>query len=159
MNDLRASALGSTTEVDDIHMGYMGRDEIVDSLNELIEAERAGTRTALALHEVEADSDIRAFVRAFHAEEAHWCGQLIEAVRRLSGRPSERCGDAYEQTMAISDPVDRLAFTARGQRRLERKLDCLLPVIRDGGLQTMLRTIRDGHRHNLGRIRRLVTPR
>lgn len=159
MDDLSASPIGSTAEADDIHMGYMGRGEIIDSLNELIEAERAGTRTALALRGVEIRQDIRDFVRGFHAEETHWCTQLIEAVRRLGGAPSERCGDTYEKTMAISDPVDRLAFTVRGQRWLERKLDCLLPVIRDETLHAMLRTMRDGHRHNLGRIRQLVTPR
>lgn len=159
MNASIASPNRQANEADDIHMGYMGRCEIIDSLNELIEAERAGTRTALALRGVETRQDIRDFVRSFHAEETHWCSQLIEAVRRLGGAPSERCGDAYEKTMAIGDPVDRLAFTVRGQRRLERKLDCLLPVIRDETLHAMLRTIRDGHRHNLGRIRQLVTPR
>lgn len=155
MSDTNASPVCYAADADDSYMGYMGRTELIASLNALIEAERAGARIGLALRN-EGGPDIRSFIRTLHAEEAHWCGQLSDAVRRLGGTPSERCGDFYERTLAITDPVTRLVFVNRGQRWVVSKLESLLPAIRDETLDTTLRAMRDSHRANVAQAGQLI---
>src|SRR3546814_4629478 len=50
-------------QAEDAYMGYADRDEILDALNELIEAERAGARVALKSCKAAADQIGRASCR------------------------------------------------------------------------------------------------
>ena len=141
---------------DDTNMGYAGRDEIVSALNELLEAERAGARVALASGKTSREASYNDLMRAVRADEARWCAMLSGQIKRLGATPSRRTGGFYEKAMAIAAPLDRLAFLNRGQAWVIRNLEALMPRVRDDSLHRALREMLESHRSNIDRAKAVL---
>lgn len=140
-------------EADDRYMGYAGREELLAALNELLEAERAGARVALrTVAQLASDADLKPLVTAIHRDEARWCGVLTRTIRRLQGIPSPNTGVFYDKAMAITEIPARLAFLNRGQAWVVRKLQALLPTIRDAALAADLAAMLAAHQRNIERV-------
>jgi hypothetical protein len=136
-------------EADDAYMGYAGKEELIASLTELLEAERAGVRVT---HE----SALRArggplgeLMRAIEKDEARWCVMLAGHLRALGQPPSSKLGAFYDKAMTITDLVERVAFLNRGQGWVLRKLRELLPRVRDDRLHGDLREMLRSHEANI----------
>jgi hypothetical protein len=134
---------------DDVYMGFAARDEIVAALNELLEAERAGARVALASRKSAADARYGELMATVRADEARWCAMLSRRLRRLGATPSRATGAFYAKAMAIDAPLDRLTFLNRGQAWVVRKLEGLIPRVRDEYLHRELNDMLAGHRTNI----------
>lgn len=139
------------SEADDAYMGFAPRDELVTRLNELLEAERAGARVAIASGEGLSGADHAALLKTVRDDELRWCAMLFRQVKRLGGEASLKCGAFYGKAMAIEDPADRLRFLNRGQAWVVRKLEELLPRVRDDALHADLREMLDNHKLNISR--------
>lgn len=148
MTDELASSPCGAAEADDSYMGYAGRDEVLAALNELLEAERAGTKVAVASIAAAAE-DFAALMRQVRDDEAHWCEMLHRQIGRLGGTPSTATGAFQGKAMAIADPLERLAYLNRGQGWVVRKLEELLPRVRDDALHAELHAMLAGHRANI----------
>lgn len=144
-----ASPVCYAADGDDIYMGFAGPDELLAALNELLEAERAGARVALGTRREAADPRLADLMKALHHDEARWCAMLSAEVQRLGGAPSRKCGAFYGKAMAIPDPIERLAFLNRGQAWVVRKLEALLPRVRDDGLHAALKDMLRSHVENI----------
>jgi len=149
MSEKRSSPVCSAAEADDVYMGFAGRDELLASLNELLEAERAGAKVALASAKMEAAPDYVALMRAVRSDEARWCAMLSRQIARLGGNPSRKTGAFRDKALAISLAMERLSFLNRGQGWVVRKLEALLPRVRDDALHADLREMLECHRTNI----------
>jgi len=144
-----ASPACSMNEADDAYMGYAGRDEILDFLNTLVEAERAGARVTHESAQMCGDGPIADLMRTIQRDEARWCGMLMEHVKALGATPSKQVGGFYERAMAIADPGERIDFLNRGQGWVVRKLREMLPRVRDAGLHDDLAEMLRAHEANI----------
>lgn len=136
------------------------RGAIVTALDELLEAERAGARVALASAKgLPAQAALGTLIHAIHHDEAHWCAMLAGEIERLDAQPSPRCGDFYDKAMAIADITERMAFLNRGQYWVVRKLDALLPLVADKTLRARLADMRAGHVDNIERTAQTLAAR
>ena len=136
-------------DADDVYMGYAGRDEILAGLNELLEAERAGAKVALASARMPGLPSYIGLMRQIRSDEAKWCAMLSREIKRLAATPSRKTGAFYGKALAIPDPAERLAFLNRGQAWVVRKLEALLPRIRHDLLHEALREMLESHRANI----------
>ncbi|HWL46985.1 MAG TPA: DUF6306 domain-containing protein [Sphingomonadaceae bacterium] len=133
------------------------KTEMVAALDELLEAERAGTRVALASAKgVAADSALGVLIHAIHHDEARWCAMLSGEITRLGATPSPRCGAFFGKAMAIDDLEARLTFLNRGQNWVVRKLDALMPLAVDPALHAHLADMRASHVDNIERTARTL---
>ncbi len=133
----------------DSYMGYADVGELTNALNTLLEAERAGARVAVeSLPTARSDDDAN-LIRIIHHDEGHWCEMLAAELRRLGVTPTTQTGAFYGKAMAIADLAERLSFLNRGQAWVVRKLEELLPRVRDGALHANLVAMRDGHLRNI----------
>jgi nitronate monooxygenase len=144
-----ASPACSAYEMDDRYMGFASRDELLPALNELLEAERAGSRVTLRTAKEIAASDLKSLVMAIHRDEARWCGVLTKAIYQLQGAPTQKTGAFYDKAMAIADIPARLDFLNRGQSWVVRKLQALLPTVRDEAVHTDLAAMLASHERNI----------
>jgi hypothetical protein len=142
-------------ELDDVSLGYLGRAEIVQLLNELLEAERAGAR-AVGFMSREDASDRRAALRQVAADEAAFCAMLARHVTRSGGVPSRATGEFYEKVLALEADGQRLKLLNRGQAWVVRKLRETLPRIRDDRLHQDLRDMLEAHERNIERCAQLM---
>ncbi len=130
-------------------MGYADREEILAALNELLEAERAGTRVALGSTKAMQSASYADLIRLVQRDEANWCAMLTRQIQRLGGTPSGHTGAFHEKAMAIADPLERLVFLNRGQGWVVRRLEKLMPRVRDDALHEDLREMAANHRENI----------
>jgi nitronate monooxygenase len=144
-----ASPVCYASEAPDAYMGYADADELAAELNVLLEAERAGARVGAALEAQAAGSPFEAVARAVHGDEIRWCRALMDALRGLGATPSDAVGDFFGKAMAIEGLEARLAFVNRGQSWVVRRLDALLPRIRDDRLHGVLAEMRRAHQANI----------
>lgn len=133
-------------------MGLANRDELLVSLNELLEAERAGARVTLRTAASAEDPSLKHLVTGIHRDEVQWCGVLIAAIQSLRATPSTRTGALYEKAMAVGDLRQRIGFLNRGQGWVVRKLQALLPRVRDERIQNDLLAMLASHQQNIGLV-------
>jgi uncharacterized protein YeaO (DUF488 family) len=144
-----ASPACSAHEMNDRYMGFAGPDELLATLNELLEAERAGAQVTLRTTNDVAEPDLKSLVTTIYHDEARWCGMLTKAVRQLGGIPSQATGAFHDKAMAIRDIPERLAFINRGQGWVVHKLKTLLPTVRDDAVHANLATMLASHEQNI----------
>ncbi|HSH99875.1 MAG TPA: DUF6306 domain-containing protein [Reyranella sp.] len=138
-------------EADDAYMGYASKDEIAACLNELLEAERAGTGVALKSGEAAAGTRFADLLRDVHRDEARWCAMLLKQLRALGAPASTRVGAFQDKAMAIEGLPERIAFLNRGQGWVVRKLKEMMPKVRDDALHRDLAEMLQSHEVNIAR--------
>lgn len=148
MGERPSSPTCNAADASDEYMGFAGRDELITALNELLEAERAGARVAVESRK-EADPSCATLLKAVGADEARWCTMLTSQLERLGADISDRTGAFHTKAMAIELLADRLAFLNRGQAWVVRKLEALLPRVRDDNLHADLKAMLERHRANI----------
>jgi nitronate monooxygenase len=144
-----ASPVCYAETVDAAYMGFAPRDELLAALNELLEAERAGSRVCLRTAEETKDPALTLLIENIQRDEAHWCAVLTKAILALGGTPSSRIGAFQEKAMAIPALADRLAFLNRGQGWVVKRLRELLPKVQDDGLHRALSSMLSSHERNI----------
>ncbi len=102
-------------EADDVYSGYAPRAEIVAFLNELLEAERAGSRVTLESARAAGGGPVGDLLAAIQKDEARWCAMLLGHVKALGAEPTANMGAFYGKAMAIADMGERIRFLNRGQ--------------------------------------------
>jgi len=138
-------------EADDAYMGYATREQLAAFLNELLEAERAGTGVALKSAQAAAGGKFAELLRDVHRDEARWCAMLLKQLKALGVPASTRIGAFQEKALAIDALPERIAFLNRGQGWVVKKLREMLPKVRDDGLHRDLTEMLRSHEINIGR--------
>ena len=128
------------------------RTALLDALNELLEAERAGARVAMETGRSITDPELAALVEDIHKDEVRWCSMLMRTIRAMEGTPSSATGAFWGKAMAIPDLEQRLDFLYRGQTWVVRRLETLIPRIEDAQVRADLSIMLEAHRGNIERI-------
>jgi nitronate monooxygenase len=132
-------------------MRTVSSEELLDALNELLEAERAGARVTF-LTAAHAPEHAKALIYAIHHDEARWCDMLARTIQRFQGTPSQTTGPFSAKAMAIEDLPLRLEFLNVGQRWVIRRLQKLLPIVSDESLRADLAAMLASHEANVERV-------
>jgi nitronate monooxygenase len=120
--------------------------DLVDWLQELLSAERAGARVMLDSARQTEDPQLLERLHALHQGEAESCRRLRRSLQRLGAEPGRELGAFHAKAMAIEEMAERLRFVARGQRWVARRLAQRLPRIRQAWLREELRAVLRLHR-------------
>jgi hypothetical protein len=129
----------------------MNDTELIDLLNTLLEAERAGAKVAAAW-EAEADAALRRLLGEVKRDEARFSAMLGGLVQHHGGTPSRATGAFHEKALSMGGPMaERLAFLNRGQAWVIRRLREALPHIPDAHTRGELQTMLDVHEANVAR--------
>src|SRR3990172_5771623 len=127
----------------------MSQEEIVNRLNELLEAERAGVEAATGLATADMKSYTRDDIRKFGEDEGWACSGLRRAIVRYGGIPSGGSGDFAQRVMALESEGEGLNLLARGQAWVVKRIDALLPFGLDPQTLAFLVEMREIHLENL----------
>jgi tellurite resistance-related uncharacterized protein len=133
----------------DSDTGYASKTELVDFLNELLEAERAGARVTLETARATRSPAIAELMRNIQQDEARWCAMLLRRIKVLDGVASPRMGAFYDKAMAIDDLATRIGFVNRGQGWVIRKLREMIPRVQDAELHADLTHMLTSHVANI----------
>lgn len=146
-----ASPPCSMHELDPTYLGYMGREEVVALLNQLLEGERAGARAVAEMSRAQGEGAQRTALREVAMDEARFCAMLTRHVARLGGTPSKATGAFYGKVIALEAPAERIELLNRGQGWVVRKLRDAVGRIEDAALLDDLKDMLEVHERNIER--------
>ncbi|MFN3476864.1 MAG: DUF6306 domain-containing protein [Candidatus Methylomirabilales bacterium] len=128
----------------------MRTEEVIEKLNELLEAERAGVEACAKLAEGLEDEELKAYLfQEMKQDEAWSCAGLHKRITALGGIPSEKKGDFTQKVMALEGLIDRLNLLNRGQRWVVKRIDALLASELDEETRAFLQEMRKVHLQNI----------
>jgi nitronate monooxygenase len=123
--------------------------QVVEFLNTLGEAERAGGRVLHALEQEAGSLELKELLRKTAHDEGYYAGQIGAHIRRLGADPSTQTGDFVEKVAALSDLKSKIELLNRGQRWVIRKIEEHLPTLNDAHLKAFLVVMAKGHQVNI----------
>lgn len=122
---------------------------IIEKLNELLEAERAGVAAVSALFPQATDQEMKETLEKVRDDEAWSCAGLHDRIVALKGSPSPNTGDFADRLKALGSLLEQLEFLSRGQRWVVRRIDGLLEQDVDTDTSAFLRQMKDVHQRNI----------
>jgi len=129
---------------------------IVDRLNELLEAERAGVETLSRLFAEARTPEILKLFEQVRDDEAWSCAGLARSIKTLGGVLSEKKGDFAEKVMNEPTLAARLRLLNRGQGWVVKRLDGLLGETLPASVSEFLTEMKRRHIINIDACNRLA---
>lgn len=142
---------------DPAYHGFDAAAEIIEQLNVLLEAERAGALVCAQTLKQTPAGALHDLLRTIQQDEVKSCQGLLHSIHLLGGTASTRIGDFHRKAMAIEDVDARLQLLDRGQAWVVRQLDALLPRVMQPDVSAQLRIMRDDHVCNIEKLRNSST--
>lgn len=124
----------------------MSDAELVDFLNRMLEAERAGAKALVVFmddwprHGPEWQT-----LRKVHEDEAHNCALIGEQLKRRGRDYSHATGEFYGKAVAVKGARERIAFLVKGLRWAIREFEQALPGFDDPAVKQLFSGMRERH--------------
>lgn len=100
--------------------------QVLEILNRLLEAEKAGVQTLDDLIKAYPDSDKVERFNGIKEDEAWSCRGLIASIRREGGTMSTATGDFADKVRALDTLDEKITLLNKGQSWVVRKIDEVL---------------------------------
>jgi hypothetical protein len=143
-------------EMDPAYAGYLTDEELIALLNTLLEGERAGDEVAGAFLAASPSPEARTLLQAVQRDEARFAAMLARLIVKLGGTPSALTGAFRDKALAIEGFTQRLNFLNRGQGWVVRRLEEILPRVKDDRIHAALKGMLGAHRTNIARCEALI---
>jgi len=123
--------------------------ELVDFLNRMLEAERAGAKALVVFmddwprHGPEWQT-----LRKVHEDEAHNCALIGEQLKRRGRDYSHATGEFYGKAIAVKGARERIAFLVRGLKWATGEFEQALPRIADPAVKQLFDGMRVRHQRS-----------
>jgi nitronate monooxygenase len=140
--------------------GKFTDDELLDFLNRMLEAERAGAKALIVFmedwprHGAEWQT-----LRKVHDDEAHNCALIGEQLKRRGRDYSHATGEFYAKAIAVKGARERIAFLVRGLKWAIREFEQALPRIGDAQIAKLFEGMRERHLRSAERCRSIAENR
>ncbi len=134
----------------------MKKDELIDLLNRLLEAERSGVRAVSGMLKPLPEGELRQGLKKAKGDEARYVAGLHTILKQLGVVPSKKVGDFADKLMALDGIVEQLRFLNRGQGWVARKVEALLPTLTDRAVRDFFSEMLDTHRKNIAWAEKMI---
>lgn len=128
------------------------RQELLATLNTLLEAERAGVRVARETRQELHSGLMVSLVKDIEEDELKWCRMLMRIIRTFGETPSGLTGTFWNKAMAIPDIHQRMIFLNRGQAWVVKQLNALIPRVHQAEIRADLIEMLEVHERNITRV-------
>ncbi len=96
---------------------------MIDRMQELLEAERAGVRCLAAMADETPEGEKKNFLVFLRDDEWRFCAGLFRFIQERGEVPTDKVGSFAEKVLAIEGEAERLALLIKGQAWVVRKID------------------------------------
>ena len=129
---------------------------VIDRLNELLEAERAGVDTLSRLFPEARTPQMQTLFEEVRDDEAWSCAGLARSIQTMGGTMSEKKGDFADKVMREPTLAARLTLLNRGQGWVVKRLDALLGEALPASVSGFLEEMKTRHVTNIEACERLA---
>lgn len=122
---------------------------MIDRMQELLEAERAGVRCLAAMADQAPEGDRKDFLLFLRNDEGKFCAGLYRLIQARGGTPHDRVGAFAEKVLALEGDAEQLALLIKGQSWVVRKIDEIPPGEMNAGEKAFFAEMREAHVENI----------
>jgi nitronate monooxygenase len=127
--------------------------EVVDRMQELLAAERAGVRCLVVMADQASDGERKTFLSALRNEEGRYCAGLNRLLRARGVAPGQTVGAFADKVLALPGEAERLALLVKGQSWVLRKIDEIQQHALTGEEKSFFAEMREGHEAGIAACR------
>ncbi|WP_416826264.1 DUF6306 domain-containing protein [Ectobacillus polymachus] len=128
------------------------KQRLINLLNALLEAERAGVETANHLLNHHPSKELDAQYKQVKKDEAWSCAGLHKAILREGGEPSMQVGAFVDKIIALETLKEKLVLLNKGQAWVARKIDEAIAYGTQPETKEFLKEMKDKHHTNIGEM-------
>jgi hypothetical protein len=126
------------------------KQELINLLNALLEAERAGVETANHLIKHYQLPELEVQYKQLKTDEAWSCAGLHKSIVREGGFPSMKVGDFIDKITALETLEEKLKLLIKGQAWVARKIDLAISYGTLSETEAFLLEMKEKHHVNIG---------
>jgi hypothetical protein len=131
----------------------VGMSELIDLLNRLLEAEKAGVETLAFFLDKESNNELYKLVKS---DEAWSCAGLIQSIKREGGVISTSTGDFADKVKSLPTLPEQLALLIKGQAWVVRKIDSALALPMTQETRAFLEEMKTKHEVNISSVEQVL---
>ena len=129
---------------------------LIDRMQELLEAERAGVKCLDAMADHAADMGRKELFSLFRNDEGKFCAGLFRLLQARGAVPTGNTGAFADKVIALPTEAERVALLIKGQAWVVRKIDEIPAAEQSVEEKTFFADMREVHVVNIGKCRKLV---
>jgi len=127
-------------------------EAILDFLNTLLEAERAGVHALKVILPKAQDQRLKEALQKVLEDEGKNCVDLTAWIKKMGGTPSPKVGEFVEKIKGLEDFQEQLRLLNRGQGWVAREIEKNLDSIQDREARQFLVEMAESHRANIALV-------
>lgn len=131
---------------------------MIDRMQELLEAERAGVRCLQGMAAEMPAGDMKDFLLFLQRDEGKFCAGLYRLIEERGGAPGDKVGDFADKVLALKGDAERLALLVKGQAWVVRKIDEIPQAEMTAGEREFFSGMRESHVVNIEACRKYLPP-
>ncbi len=129
---------------------------MIDRMQELLEAERAGVQCLSAMADEALEGEKKNFLVFLRNEEGRFCTGLHRLIEERGGTPNDRVGSFADKVLALAGEAERLTLLLKGQAWVVRKIDEIPAAERTPGEKAFFDEMREAHVVNIEACRKYL---
>ena len=130
---------------------------LVDRMQELLEAERAGVKCLDAMADQAADTGKKELYTLFRNDEGKFCAGIFGFLQSRGAVPTANVGAFADKVIALPTEAERVALLIRGQSWVVRKIDEIPPGELRPEEKAFFDDMREVHVVNIEKCRNLAS--
>jgi nitronate monooxygenase len=129
---------------------------MIDRMQELLEAERAGVKCLAAMAEEAPQGEKKNFLTFLRNDEGRFCAGLYRLIEARGAIPHDKVGPFADKVLALPGEPERLALLIKGQSWVVRKIDELQAAEMTPDEKTFFADMREAHVVNIEACRKIL---
>ena len=129
---------------------------MIERMQELLEAERAGVKCLLAMAEGTAEGEKKDFLTRLCNDEGRFCAGLFRLIGARGATPGTQVGAFADKVLSLAGEAERLALLVKGQSWVVRKIDEIPQAEMAGEEKAFFADMRESHVVNIEACRKYL---
>lgn len=130
---------------------------LVDRMQELLEAERAGVKCLDAMADHATDMGKKELFSLFRNDEGKFCAGLFRLLQARSAVPTQSVGAFADKVIALPTEAEQVALLIKGQAWVVRKIDEIPPAELGAEEKAFFADMREVHVVNIDKCKNLAS--
>lgn len=131
---------------------------MIDRMQELLEAERAGVKCLAAMADSAAPGEKKDFLEFLRNDEGRFCAGLFRLIEARGGTPHKKTGAFADKVLALPTEQEQLVLLIKGQAWVVRKLDEIPAAEMTADEKAFFTDMREAHVVNIEACRKYLPP-
>jgi len=129
---------------------------LIDRMQELLEAERAGVKCLDAMADQAKDMGKKELFTLFRNDEGKFCAGLFGFLQARGAVPTTNVGAFADKVIALATEAEQVALLVKGQSWVVRKIDEIPPAEMNAEEKGFFADMREVHVVNIEKCRNFV---